>query len=220
MTMLIKSDAGIAVRSFVGGARPPAEAREMPAPDPRDIKQARLVAELERLQRQRAEDEAAAKRAVAVAREEGRQEGLAQAERREADGIAALRQGLERARADLGERLGALDRLAPELARAALARMFADSEDRSALVEAMIARQLAALRRSSVLAIHLSPEDFPDIDALAALSAGLGAEGVRIETDRALRAGASRIECRLGQIDLDMDTQWQALSALLAEMAG
>ncbi|WP_294049417.1 FliH/SctL family protein [Sphingomonas sp.] len=218
--MLIKSDAGIAVRSFVGGARPPAEAREMPAPDPRDIKQARLVAELERLQRQRAEDEAAAKRAVAVAREEGRQEGLAQAERREADGIAALRQGLERARADLGERLGALDRLAPELARAALARMFADSEDRSALVEAMIARQLAALRRSSVLAIHLSPEDFPDIDALAALSAGLGAEGVRIETDRALRAGASRIECRLGQIDLDMDTQWQALSALLAEMAG
>ena len=135
-------------------------------------------------------------------------------------GIAALRQGLERARADLGERLGALDRLAPELARAALARMFADSEDRSALVEAMIARQLAALRRSSVLAIHLSPEDFPDIDALAALSAGLGAEGVRIETDRALRAGASRIECRLGQIDLDMDTQWQALSALLAEMAG
>lgn len=218
--MLIKSDAGIAVRSFVGGARPPAEAREMPAPDPRDIEQARLVAELERLQRQRAEDEAAAKRAVAVAREEGRQEGLAQAERREADGIAALRQGLERARADLGERLGALDRLAPELARAALARMFADSEDRSALVEAMIARQLAALRRSSVLAIHLSPEDFPDIDALAALSAGLGAEGVRIETDRALRAGASRIECRLGQIDLDMDTQWQALSALLAEMAG
>ncbi|MDH4744538.1 FliH/SctL family protein [Sphingomonas sp. CBMAI 2297] len=218
--MLIKSDAGIAVRSFVGGARPPAEAREMPAPDPRDIEQARLVAELERLQRQRAEDEAAAKRAVAVAREEGRQEGLAQAERREADGIAALRQGLERARADLGERLGALDRLAPELARAALARMFADSEDRSALVEAMIARQLAALRRSSVIAIHLSPEDFPDIDALAALSAGLGAEGVRIETDRALRAGASRIECRLGQIDLDMDTQWQALSALLAEMAG
>ncbi|MEN2709392.1 FliH/SctL family protein [Sphingomonas sp. NPDC092331] len=220
MTMLIKSDAGVAVRSFVGGVRPPAEAREMPVPDPRDIEQARLIAELERLQRQRAEDEAAAKRAVAVAREEGRQEGLAQAERREADGIAALRQGLERARADLGERLGALDRLAPELARAALARMFADGEDRSGLVEAMIARQLAALRRSSVIAIHLSPEDFPDADALAALADGLGAEGVRVEIDRALRAGASRIECRLGQIDLDMDTQWQALSALLAEMAG
>jgi flagellar assembly protein FliH len=218
--MLIKSDAGVAVRSFVGGVRPPAEAREMPVPDPRDIEQARLIAELERLQRQRAEDEAAAKRAVAVAREEGRQEGLAQAERREADGIAALRQGLERARADLGERLGALDRLAPELARAALARMFADGEDRSGLVEAMIARQLAALRRSSVIAIHLSPEDFPDADALAALADGLGAEGVRVEIDRALRAGASRIECRLGQIDLDMDTQWQALSALLAEMAG
>jgi flagellar biosynthesis/type III secretory pathway protein FliH len=218
--MLIKSDAGVAVRSFVGGVRPPAEAREMPVPDPRDLEQARLIAELERLQRQRAEDEAAAKRAVAVAREEGRQEGLAQAERREADGIAALRQGLERARADLGERLGALDRLAPELARAALARMFADGEDRSGLVEAMIARQLAALRRSSVIAIHLSPEDFPDADALAALADGLGAEGVRVEIDRALRAGASRIECRLGQIDLDMDTQWQALSALLAEMAG
>lgn len=84
----------------------------------------------------------------------------------------------------------------------------------------MIARQLAALRRSSVIAIHVSPEDFPDAAALATLSAELGAEGLRVESDRALRAGASRIECRLGQVDLDVRTQWQALSALLAEMAG
>lgn len=220
MTMLIKSDAGIAVRSFIGGARLPVEPSEAPVADPRDVERARLLAEVERLQRQRGEDEAAAKRAVEVAREEGRQEGLAQAERREADGIAAVRKGLEQARTDFAARLESLDRLAPELARAALAKMFAEGEGWAAPAEAMIARQLAALRRSSVIAIHVSPEDFPDAAALAALSAGLGTEGLCVETDRALRAGASRIECRLGQVDLDVRTQWQALSALLAEMAG
>lgn len=128
MTMLIKSDAGIAVRSFIGGPRLPVEASEAPAADPRDIERAQLLAEVERLQRQRGEDEAATKRAVEVAREEGRQEGLAQAERREADGIAAVRKGLEQARADFAAQLDSLDRLAPELARAALAKMFAEGE--------------------------------------------------------------------------------------------
>ncbi|WP_137861321.1 MULTISPECIES: FliH/SctL family protein [unclassified Sphingomonas] len=220
MTMLIKSDAAVAVRSFIGGSRLSVEANDAPMPDPRDIERAQLIAEIERFQRQRAEDAAAAKRAVEAAREEGRREGLIQAERREADGIAALRRGVDQARADFAARLEALDRLAPQLVRAALAKLFADGEDWAAPAEAMIARQLAALHRSSVIAIHVSPEDFPDAAALAGLSDGLGAEGLRIQTDRALRAGASRIECRLGQIDLDLRTQWQALSALLAEMAG
>ncbi|MBL7373595.1 hypothetical protein INQ23_30200, partial [Escherichia coli] len=69
------------------------EANDAPMPDPRDIERAQLIAEIERFQRQRAEDAAAAKRAVEAAREEGRREGLIQAERREADGIAALRRG-------------------------------------------------------------------------------------------------------------------------------
>ncbi len=86
----------------------------------------------------------------------------------------------------------------------------------------MIARQAAALHRSSVIAIHVSPEDFPDAAALAGLSDGLAAE-------RAAHPGLivpcvpmrSAIECRLGQIDLDLRTQWQALSAPSApRMAG
>ncbi|WP_448661558.1 hypothetical protein ACG3SL_12910 [Sphingomonas sp. CJ20] len=220
MTMLIKSDAGIAVRRFVCAAPLPAEAEEAAASAiaPSDIERAQLLAEIDRLHRRHDAAEDATRRAVEAAREQGRREGFARAERRDADGIAAIRQGVEQARADFVRQLDALDRLAPELACTALAKLFANVDDWAAAAQAMIARQLAALRRSSVVAIRVSAEDFPDAEAVAALSATLAAEGLRVESDRTLRAGASRIECRLGQIDLDARTQWQAVSALLEEM--
>lgn len=196
-----------------------APAAPVPGPDPRDAELGRLAAEIARLERAREDDAAVCARAIEAARSEGRSQGLAEAEAREADRLAALAKALRESAETFAVRLEALDALAPALARAALGKLFSDVDGWSAPVEAMLARQLAGLRRAALVTIRVSPQDFSDPQALALLSDSLGIEGVALESDRALRAGASRIECRLGQIDLDVREQWQAVSALLEEMA-
>jgi flagellar biosynthesis/type III secretory pathway protein FliH len=211
MSALIKSGDGKAVRSF--GIAPPAvpEARL----DPRDARIARLEAEVARLRETLAKAEAAAEAAIGEAREAGEVAGLTRAEGREADRLDALRAGLGAAGASFEARLDALETLAPQLARAALAKLFGAVEHWSPMVEAMLARQLAALRRSAVVAVHVSAEDFADPDAVAALSGS----DLHAVLDSELRAGAARIECRLGQIDLDARAGWASLSELLDGMA-
>lgn len=222
MSQLLKSGSGREVRRFTGApAREPAHtAPAPPAVDPRDAELARLAAQIERLTAARKEDAATWEAAVAAAREEGRCKGLAEAETREADRLAALGKALNESVAAFNARLETLEALAPALARAALAKLFDNAEGWAAPVEAMLARQLATLRRATLVAVRVSPQDFPDAAALAALSGALGTEGVTLVGDRALRAGASRIECKLGQIDLDVRAQWQAVAALLDEMTG
>lgn len=218
MSAVIKSGLRGDVRRFAGDA--PEPVRQLaPVPDPRDAERERLLAEIARLEERCEEERAAAVRALEAAREKAYAEGLAAAETREAERLAVLGKELAGCGAAFAARLDVLDGLAPALVRAALAKLFADCEGWAAAVEAMLSRQLAALRRGSIVAVRVSPLDFPDFEALGALVAALGIEGVAIEPDRELRAGASRIECRLGQIDLDVRAQWQSLSALLAEMA-
>jgi flagellar biosynthesis/type III secretory pathway protein FliH len=101
------------------------------------------------------------------------------------------------------------------LARAALEKLFTDPAQWAAMVEAMLARQLAALRRSSIVAIHVSPHDFVEVEVLAS---ALGSEASRFVRDPELASGACRIACRLGQVDLDVREQWSALAAVLDAM--
>lgn len=215
MSALIKSGNGEAVRSF-GVAPPVAPA---PAPkakaDPRDARIARLEAEIVGLQDALAKAESDAATAVAEAREAGEAAGRARAEDREADRLDALREGLSAAGKSFEARLAALEGLAPRLARASLEKLFGSVEDWSPMVEAMLARQLATLRRSRIVAVQVSPADFADPHAVAALSGS----DLRAAIDPDLRAGAARIECKLGQIDLDARAQWDRLAELLDEMA-
>lgn len=219
MSPLIKSGAAREVRSF-NGVRAVVAAPIEPVADARDEERLILLAQIERLHDEMARAEKAGAKAIEEAREAGRREGAAQAAKREDDRIDLARKAMEQASSSFASRLEVLDGLAPALARTALAKLFDQPDGWSAPVEAMLARQLAALRRTTVVALRVSPEDFADPDALSALSAALGAESIGVEIDRELRAGASRIECKLGQIDLDLRDQWQALSQLLAEMAG
>lgn len=212
MSALIKSGNGQAVRSF---GLAPVAAVPAPKADPRDTKIARLEAEIARLRDALAEAEAEAETAVAAAREAGEAAGLARAEDREADRLDALRAGLSSAGKNFEASLAALEGLAPQLARAALEKMFGAVEDWSPMVEAMLARQLASLRRSRIVAVQVSPADFADPHAVEALSGS----DLRAGVDPDLRAGAARIECKLGQIDLDARGQWDALATLLGEMA-
>jgi flagellar assembly protein FliH len=214
MSALIKSGAGQAVRSF--GLPPIAAA---PAPkakaDPRDARISRLEGEIAALRDAFAKAEADASEAIAEAHEQGIAEGLAKAEGREAERIDALRKGLSSAGQRFEAKLATLDGLAPQLARAALEKLFGAVDDWSPMVEAMLARQLATLRRARIVAVQVSPADFSDPGAVEALSGS----DLCAALDSDLRAGAARIECKLGQIDLDVRDGWGKLSALLDEMA-
>jgi flagellar biosynthesis/type III secretory pathway protein FliH len=170
---------------------------------------------VERLSRELAEAADATEAGVRAAYDQGREAGLGEAADREQDRLEALSAGLEAAATGFAAKLDLLDCLAPALARAALAKLFGETGSWTTMVEAMLARQLAAVRQSGIVAVRVSPLDFGDVEAVAALCGG----DVRAELDSELCAGAARIECRLGQVDLDVRSQWQALAALLDGMA-
>jgi flagellar assembly protein FliH len=216
MSALLEPGARTAVRSLAGMAAPLPRggATATPTADPVETERARLLREIERLGKALDDAGAEAQAAILDARAEGRSEGLADAEAREEDRVAALRDGIGEAAGAFATRLDLLDALAPQLVRTALGKLFDAPERWCEIAEAMLVRQLGTLRRSAVVAVQVSAMDFPDPAAIRALDGG----AVRVETDSGLRAGACRIECKLGAIDLDVREQWQVLAGLLDEM--
>jgi flagellar assembly protein FliH len=213
MNALIKSDDATAIRTFTAPGEAQPVRRPAPAkPDPVEAERAALRAEIARLAAELEAARTATTKAVAEARAEGRREGLTAADKRDDERLELLRTGIDDAIAAFDDRLETLDGLAPQLVRAALGKMFDDSGQWAAMAEAMLAKQLGQLRRSSVVVVRVSPEDFAD-------AAALSATGLRVERDADLRAGACAIECKLGQIDLDVRDQWRALAVLLDSMA-
>lgn len=211
MSALIKQGAGNVSRALPLGASASAPVAAEPAPDPGDAEISRLKAEIAWLN----EKLAGTGKAENAARAEGRLAGLAEAEDRSDERLAEVRQALVDAAQHFQGQLALLDGLAPQLARAALDKLFARSGDWAAMVEAMIARQLQTLRRSAEVMLYVSGEDFD-----AAQAAALGGGQCRVEIDPDLHSGAARIVSRLDRIDLDVREQWRDLTALLDTMAG
>lgn len=209
MSALIKAGAAGAVRDFAALRDQAARIERAPVPvDPVEAERDALRAELARIQRELGEADERADKAVLEAHAKGLREGQAESETRESDRIELLREALAAAAADFGARLDLLDGLAPRLVRAALGKLFDDPDRWSEMAEAMLARQLARLRRSSIVELRISPEDFAEVpDSLPA--------GVQVVRDPELGTGACSIRCRLGQIDLDVRAHWAALDALL-----
>ncbi|WP_010545494.1 hypothetical protein [Sphingomonas elodea] len=220
MSPLLKAGSGQTVRRFVAASVPETLPGFAPAAeDPRELELARLAAELECLEAARRQDAAEATRRIDAARQEGRAQGLAAAQAQEEARLAALRDGIEAASTAFAARLKILDELAPALVRGALAKLFDSFEEWSGPAEAAVARQLRTLGDAAVVHIRVSARDFPDPEVLAAMSERLGIVRTKLIVDADLRAGASRIECRLGQVEVDVRDQWQTLSSLFEAMA-
>lgn len=202
--------------------------------DPRDEELAVLRAERARLEAEIAATRTAAARAAAAADDdldaavtrareaaldEGRRAGLAAAEMRETDRVAAVADGVAAEATRLAARLEALDGLAASLARACLDRMFARPDAMAGMVTAALERHCLALRDGAALDVRVSGADFADT---AALDAAVRAAGARatVSIDLDLPAGACRIAARLDRVDLDVPAQWAELARLLDGMAG
>jgi flagellar assembly protein FliH len=161
--------------------------------------------------------QSALERKLADSRDAGRSEGQAAAERDFAARSASLAEAARHAAAAIDGRLAELEGLAALIAEAALAQLFGVTTQGSDLVTTAICRQVAALRRETVLGIHVSAVDFPDSTALDAASQACGDHELTVSSD--LSSGSCVIKLTLGELDLSLPTQWEKLSRLLHELA-
>jgi flagellar biosynthesis/type III secretory pathway protein FliH len=179
-----------------------------------------LAAERDLAARRLIELEAERVEAVAVARAAGREAGLAEAASRAEEALARLERSLEGGLAQLAADAAALETLAVQVARAALAKIFADPAgpvrpDPGQLVEAAIRRQLADVEAEMLVRVEVSACDFPDPERLAQLSKALGRGRVQVLANPALTSGDSRLKLKLGEVEIGLPQQWRRLSAVL-----
>lgn len=207
---IVKAQAAAGILRFRTAPMPIVEEVAPPPPDPRIAILATQVADLEA-------DLAAARRdaiaAVEAAREEGAREVLLD-DRERLDAVTA---GLETVLGTWRDRLADTERLAVAVARAAVERMFGAHEDLSGLVTRSAAAYVARIGAEAVVALRVSPLDFPEPGALACAARSIGLKADALSADPALSAGSCRADLRLGGADLDLAGQWSAVERLLDE---
>ena len=158
-------------------------------------------------------------KAVITARNEGECEGRTQAksdfETQRAEAHVQLEAGLSHALEQWSAKLDEVDRLAIMIAGVALERLLLSPENRLSTLTALVAAQVRALDRSSILRIKVSHEDFLDSEALAELARSCAIDGVIIEQALDLCAGDCTIQLTLGSIDVGLNQQWSAIRSFL-----
>jgi flagellar biosynthesis/type III secretory pathway protein FliH len=183
-------------------------------PDPLEV-QAEEIAGL-RIAIERAARTAEVKESEA--RAAGFAEGAAAAEQDFRARTAALVDAAGKATAIFAAQLARSEEMAALIANAALSRLFDDPDDQAERVVSAIRRQVRELRRDTVLAIHVSADDFPTEESQGSAACAVG--GFVLVADADLPAGGCVIKLKLGELDLGLDTQWSTLSEMLLTSAG
>jgi len=210
MTLIIKSsalDLGHAVvRPFGASNDMPAARANAPEDsfDPAAEDFARRIVELE--ESRLAE--------LAEARAEGAREALEERSGAEAAALAQLEEALGVALDAWSEQLRSVEASAIGIAKAVLEQVFADQADLPARIERAIRAQVRRLDGASVVRLRVSPEDFSDAAALAALAASVGCQA-EIIADPRLESGGCLMDLALGQVDAGLPAQWARISKLL-----
>ena len=223
MSSLIKSGQAVDLDAIRPVPQPnPRQAPPGPDTTPREDPRLMRLSELEALVHQ-LRDEAAAARddaraAFAHGRSEGIRQGLEQAESLEAERIAQLSGALLGARARFDEALVEVDRLAAWLARSALDKLFGETDGNGDRVCALLRHQFETIERAGVVEVAVSGEDFPDT-AIGRVRELVGSDTIAICRDPDLHSGSCILRPRLGEIDIGLQTQWQAVGALLDQCA-
>jgi flagellar biosynthesis/type III secretory pathway protein FliH len=210
MSGLIKAGAAQSIRPFAY------RVEELPAAkSTEDPQLTALRLKIEALEQSVAQGPAALERAKREAKEAGKREALEGVRRDDEKQLAALKAALSAALQSWDARLAKIDGLAALLSKTALAKVFDDDAARTDLVLGTIARQMRHLRRETVLAVRVSPRDFPDAAALEAVAAQGGTGSASVVADPDLTAGDCRLDLQLGHVDIGPRTRWSELAALL-----
>jgi len=150
-------------------------------------------------------------------REVGEDLGRRSADTRSAERLSTIQQGATQALENFRLELTALERLAPLVAEAALAKILEPAEAQRDLIAKIIVRQIQGLEDQALLTVEVAAEDFPEpqeLDALAALQ-----EGVTIHAVQGLPSGSCRIRLALGTLEVGAGQQWRRLKELLEGLA-
>lgn len=230
MTVIKAADrtAGSQVQAL--GVRAPRQPPKPPQPSPIEMELAssrtELASALDSLSRLEGEAEVLRKKAgesfaagLGKGREEGRAEGLKQAQDDSAQRTTVLKEAADRAVSRFTDELLSLERLAPAVALAALERVLGSPGKRGELVVELARRHLDAVAGQGVVRLEASRKDFDDADLRAELSRAVGSVGAELRMADDLPSGACRIRLQLGRLDVGLDQQWPKLSQLLGEMA-
>jgi len=210
------------IRQFSDADQPiawkPSEASSPPAPQ-RDPLIVALEQEVEELAADLKRAQDTITKVAEDARAQGRKDAEAAFARDDAKALSLLEAAIAAAASEAKAKIVKLDALALLLCETALENAFDRAGDFRDLLTRAIAKQLNTLRREMVLAVHVSPRDFPDEAALGGLQEKLGPSAVAIERDNALEGGACRIDLRLGHIEIALPLYWRELKAKLRSAA-
>jgi flagellar biosynthesis/type III secretory pathway protein FliH len=158
-------------------------------------------------------------RALETGRAEGREAGLAEAQDMQTERLALLETAMCDAQAALAGGLSSLDRLSALLARECVDIILGHADDRAEFVRRIVETQVEKIDKAMLIGIALSRQDFPDDEALAALTARTGLSGVRVTASSDMGSGGCVMSLRLGSVDVGIDRQWSVLREVLGEMA-
>lgn len=150
---------------------------------------------------------------------EGRKLGLAEAEDRQSDRLAMLQEALRTAQNELFGKISSLERIAMIMAEEALDIVFEDRRLRTDLLRRILEVQIARIDKAMLLSVVVSPDDYPDEQALAALQAELEVPGVIVQASPELSSGGCLMNLRLGKMDVGINQQWGALRDVLGDLA-
>lgn len=216
MSRVIKSGAGTSL------VRPLA-VKTMPSP--RDEERGRLerrCAALESELRQRDQAIDALRKDVAEAyargKSEGHASGLAEADSKETERFAALRDSLQRAEAGLAASFKSVERLALLVARDCLDKLLCNPDHRQEILGELIKVQAAKLETSALVDVAVSAEDFPAKPELTALAKKIGLAATHVTASRETASGACTMKLRLGIQEVGLHQQWGVLSQALSEL--
>jgi flagellar biosynthesis/type III secretory pathway protein FliH len=209
-------------RARHGEIRPLARPSQPPQEDEQDRLRAR-IAQLETEMRQRDQVQAGLRADIDAAllrgKDEGRAAGLREAEDRQAARLALLEKNLRDARARMDEGFASLERLAVLVAEECLDTILGERKYRAGALRKIVAKQLAGIEKSALLAIELSSIDFADAEALAAVESDVASSKVAVSASAEIAPGGCRMTLRLGRMDVGIDRQWGTLRTVLGEIA-
>ncbi len=158
-------------------------------------------------------------RALETGESKGRAAGLAEAQDLQRERLAALESQAGAAQKSIAAGLSSLDRLAALLARECVEKILGGDTDRAALVRDIVATQLARIEKSALLRIEVSRADFPDDEALAALTRRLPTVAASVEAHADMATGACTMVFQLGRVEVGIGRQWGELSRLLDNLS-
>ncbi len=176
-----------------------------------------LQSEVARLREAIVAAEAKQAQLVSQARELGRSDAIAAFKRDEAKAMDMLEAGLTSALATFKHQIAELERLSLGICNSALSKVLADPKRYPDLVEGAIHRQLDIIKASAIVAIRVSPSDYPDAQSLAKLAARLSLTEGSAQHDKSLTAGNAGIVMRLGHVDVSIPEYLEKLQNALTK---